>query len=60
MRILFIATLGFLLLAIVIVNAENSLLMLPKHSANLNLYYSSLSSCISLPDWYYISLPQIF
>ena len=60
MKIKYIVTLGLLLLAIVIANAENSILMIPKYSANLSLYYSSLSSCISSPDWYYICLPQIF
>ena len=60
MKINYIVTLGLLLLAIVIANAENSIFMIPKYSANLSLYYSSLSSCISLPDWYYICLPQTF
>ena len=50
MKIKHIVTLGLLLLAIVIANSENSILMIPKYSANLSLYYSSLSSCISLPD----------
>jgi hypothetical protein len=50
MKIIYIITLGLLLLAVVIANAENSIFMLPKYSSNISLYYSSLSSCISLPD----------
>ena len=60
MKIKYIVTLGLLLLAIVIANAENSIFMIPKYSANLSLYYSSLSSCISSPDCSHICQQQTF
>ena len=59
MKILSIVTLN-LLLAIAIVNTQDSLLMIPNYFANSSLYYSSLPSCINLPDLSYICQQQIF